>query len=175
MWLEKASLAAVLLGFQGLSTARAQTVTAVPLLDMTKFVGTWYEIARLPDKAQRKCVGDAFDIYTVGEKAGAFSLVTSCKLKDGTAQISNLSGRRKKKSVDGKLKVTTLWPFSRARWVLAIGPSYEWVLVGSPNRKTLWVMSRTATMAAEELRGIEGTATGEGFNVGRMVAVSQQP
>jgi apolipoprotein D and lipocalin family protein len=156
-------------------TAKAQAVSAVPQLDFNRFMGTWFEVARLPDKAQKKCVGNAFEIYTVADKAGSFALVESCKLKDGTSAVRNLTGKRAKKSVDGRLNVTTLWPFSRKQWVLAVGPDYDWALVGGPNHKTLWVLSRTLAMPDGTLREVEARATGEGFDVGKLVTVSQQP
>jgi apolipoprotein D and lipocalin family protein len=155
--------------------AHAQSATAVDRLDLGRFTGTWFEIARLPDKAQKQCVGGAFDMYTLGDKPGRFLLVTSCKLKDGTAKVRNLSGSRGKKSVDGKLKVTTLWPFSRKSWVLALAPDYGWALVGSPNHKTFWLLSRTASMPPDALQQAEAKAASEGFHVEKLKTVSQTP
>jgi apolipoprotein D and lipocalin family protein len=155
--------------------AHAQPAAAVDRLDLGRFTGTWFEIARLPDKAQKHCVGGAFDMYTLGDKPGRFTLLTSCKLKDGTAQVRNLSGRRGKNSVDGKLKVTTLWPFSRKIWVLALAPDYGWALVGSQNHKTLWLLSRTATMAPDALQQAQAKAASEGFHIEKLETVPQTP
>jgi len=155
--------------------AHAQSATAVDRLDLGRFTGTWFEIARMPDKAQKRCVGNAFDMYTLGDKPGRFSLLTSCKLTDKSAQVRNLSGGRGKKSMDGKLKVTTLWPFSHKNWVLALGPEYDWALVGTPNHKTLWVLSRTSAMPPDALRQAEAKAASEGFHVEKLETVSQMP
>ena len=154
--------------------AGAQSVTAVPKLDLNQFVGKWYEIARLPNKQEKNCVSDVVLLYALADKANQFQIVNACEIKNGNSDTHNGSGSRPKKSEDGKLKVSYIWPLTTKHWVLATGPSYEWVLVGSPNHKTLWVLSRTATMQPDVLAEIQAKATSEGFNISKMVTVSQR-
>jgi apolipoprotein D and lipocalin family protein len=152
----------------------AQKAAAVPQLDLNRFFGTWYEIARLPDKPEKKCVGDAFMIYAAKSKAWDFSEVTSCQLKDGSASVRNLTGKRaEKKGSDGRLKVITIWPLSAKYWVLAVAPDYSWALLGTPNHKMVWVLSRTASLAPDVLTQAESQAASQGFNTGKLVMVAQ--
>ncbi len=72
---------------------------------------------------------------------------------------------------DGKLKVSYLWPFSQKYWVLAVGPEYTWALVGNPNHKELWVLSRTETMNPEMLEEIKSKAAAEGFEGAKLIQV----
>ncbi len=154
--------------------ACGQGVRAVPKLDMGRFVGVWYELARIPAKKE-KCVSDELAIYTVRYKAGRFAVVNSCKAKDGGIETKNGSGKAQDKSGDGRLKVSYTWPFYHKRWVLATGAEYEWALVGSPDHKMLAVLGRKATLPPELLAEIKGRATAEGFDVGKLAGMPQTP
>ena len=150
--------------------ALGQAATAVPKLDMGRFVGVWYEVARISAKKD-KCASDALAIYTAGDKKRRWALVNSCKAKDGSIGTKNGVVKAQDKSGDGRLKVAYTWPFYHKQWVLAVGPEYEWALVGSANHKTLAVLSRTSTVGAETMAGIRAKAAGEGFEVGKLVGV----
>jgi len=165
-------LGAMGLGLAGL--AGGQTVAAVPALDLNRYTGTWYEVARYPNKAEKHCVSDAVMLYALADKAKKFQVVSSCATKDGYRNVRNGNGKRADKSEDGRLKVSYSWPFSSKYWVLAIDPEYsEWALVGNPNRKTLWVLSRTGAMRPEVLAEVEAKASAEGFDAAKLVRVTQ--
>jgi len=156
----------------GACAARGQAVVSVPKLDLNRFATGWYEIARLPNKREKKCVSNAFQIYAPAYKPGHFQYVQSCLLQDGETNIRNLNGRLDEER-DGKLKLSTFPLFSTKLWVMATGPDFEWALVGSPNHNLLWVLSRTATMDSAVLQQVEGIATAQGFTVGKLEMVVQ--
>ena len=151
----------------------AQTVTAVPKLDLNRFMGTWYEIARLPNKTERRCVSDVAVLFALGESKRGFQIGTSCQLKDGTPDEYDSTGKMDKAG-DGRLKLGLLWPFTSHYWVLAVGPQYEWALVGSPNHKTLWILSRTPTLDAAVLTQLKANATAAGFKLEKLIVVPQK-
>lgn len=156
------------------SNATGQTVHAVSTLDLTRYHGEWYKVAHLPIKSEKHCVGDTVILYAARYKPGQFQVVTTCKTKQGLSDVRDMNGRRADKGGDGKLKVTTIWPFSTQEWVLALGNNYEWALVGSPNHKLLWILSRTPALEPEVLAGIKATAAAQGYDTGRLVAIPQQ-
>lgn len=156
----------------GACAARGQAVVALPKLDLNRFATGWYEIARLPNKPEKKCVSNAFQMYAPGNKPGRFQYLQSCLLKDGETNIRNLTGRLDEEG-DGKLKLGTLPLFRTKLWVMATGPDFEWALVGSPDHKLLWVLSRTATMDSAVLQQVEGVAAAQGFKVGKLETVVQ--
>lgn len=151
----------------------AQTVTAVPKLDMDRFTGTWYVIARIPDKYDKHCTRDAVLLVALGDKPRSLQLVNACQTKQGYIDVRNTDGKAEDKIGDGKLKLRTLWPFYRKYWVLGLGPDYSWSLVGSPNHKDLAVLSRSATLAPEVLSQIDTVATAEGFALPKLVMQPQ--
>ena len=153
--------------------SRGQTVSAVPSLDLPKFTGNWYEIARLPTKRDKSCDHDSVVLIALGDKKDSLQLVIACQTKKGFTQVRNVDGKPEDKTSDGKLKVTTIWPFTRKYWVLAVDPNYDWALVGSPNHKELWVLARALTMDAPLLATIEGKASAEGFDTGKLISTPQ--
>ncbi len=155
--------------------ASGQQASAVPALDLNRFFGTWFEIARLPNRAEKKCVGDAFQMYASAYKPAHFQVVDSCTLKDRSKDVRNINGKRASKTGDGKLKLGSFFPFTSKLWVLAMAPDDSWALVGSPNHKSLWVLARTATISPGVLAEAESKASSEGFKTARLVLVSQQP
>jgi apolipoprotein D and lipocalin family protein len=153
----------------GLVQAEAQAVSPVPKLDLKRFSGAWYEMALYPNKKEKKCVSDGVVLYALGDKPGRLQVVTSCMLKGGATDVRNANGKLADKSGDGKLKVSYLWPFSTKYWVLATGPEYEWVVVGSPDHKLLWILSRTAVMKAETMDEAKAKAGAMGFDTAKLV------
>ena len=79
----------------------------------------------------------------------------------------------KHNTANGKFKVITLFPFSRKYWILAVGPNYEWSLIGSPNHKGVWLFSRTPTLGPDVLAQVEARAAAEGFPAARLVMTPQ--
>ncbi len=167
--------AAMLLGMMlgVLGTGCAQAATAVPVLDLDRFLGQWYQIARLPDKAEKKCAANVFALYAASDRKGRFSEVRSCMVKPGDNDIANEDGRQDK-SGDGRLSVTHLVLLHQKRWVLAIAPDYSWALLGDPKHKSLWVLSRTATLSDAVLADVKGRAAAQGFDVGKLLMVKQE-
>ena len=169
-WASTMAAAAMLMGTAG--AGRAQAVTPVAQLDLNRFLGQWYEIARLPDKPQKKCSANAFRLYAASDRKGRFSEVQSCLVTPGDHNIDNLNGRQDK-SGDGKLTVKYFVLLKHKRWILAIAPDYSWALMGDPKHKTLWVLSRTATLEPAVLADAEARASAQGFDVSKLVTVKQ--
>ena len=156
----------------GAGAVNAQSVTAVPKLDVNKLSVGWYEIARLPNKSEKACVSNAQQIYAPSNKAVKLQVVDSCLLKDGEANARNVTAKLDKEG-DGKLKVGSFFLFASKEWVLASAPDWNWVLIGSPNHKLLWVLSRKEKMDAGVLQQIEAMATAQGFDTAKLEMVPQ--
>jgi apolipoprotein D and lipocalin family protein len=152
--------------------ATAQAVTAVPRLNLEGYMGAWYEQARYPNKREKTCVSDNMVLYALGDKPNSFQIVTSCEIKGGNSDAWNGKGKAGSTG-DGRLKLSRFLIFSTKYWVLAAGPDNEWALVGNPNRKFLWVLSKTATLKPEVLAEIEAKATAEGFDTAKLLKVAQ--
>jgi apolipoprotein D and lipocalin family protein len=159
-----------------LTIARAQTispVSAVTAFNADRIRGTWYEIARYPYNKEKHCVSDARELIAPDYKPTQLLLVDACVTKAGDTEARNLTAVAKKKSTGGEFKVRTFWPFWRKYWILALSPDYSWTMLGSPDHKTLWIFSKSPTLAPDLLAEIEAKAAAEGFPANRLVMTPQ--
>ncbi len=127
-------------------TAPLDTVNHV---DLSRYVGKWYEIALVPNEFQSMCVADTQANYR--SEGDIIRVTNRCRKQDGTlAEVNGIA-----KIVDGsgnaKLRVSFFRPFYGDYWVLALDPEYRWVLVGEPKRKYGWVLSRTTELNGRDL------------------------
>ena len=149
----------------------AQSATAVPKVDLDKLTGTWYQIAKLPVKAEKKCLSDGTVLYALNDKRRTFQIGTFCTIAGGDQDSSNTVGKLDKIG-DGKIKVRRLVLLSRPYWVLAADPAYSWALVGTPNHKSLWILARQTTLTPDLYSTIQSTAAAQGFPVDKLVLVT---
>lgn len=144
----------------------------VDSIDLQRYAGTWYEIARYPNRFQRKCVSDTKAEYTLRQD-GKIQVVNSCRQRDGSLK----SARGKAKVVDRKtssrLKVTFFWPFSGDYWIIGLDPEYRYAIVGEPNRKYLWILSRTPAMTDALYQEAVQTIESAGYDASRLVSTPQ--
>lgn len=153
--------------------ASGQPVIAVPLVDLDRFAGVWYEIARLPSKREKNCLADVVELVALADKPDRLQLVHTCKAKKDYTDVSNASLKAERGSGGGKLKVTYLWPFHERDWILDLGANYDWVLIGSPDHKILMAFSRTPTLDPEVLSEMRQKAAVEGYATDQIKMVLQ--
>jgi apolipoprotein D and lipocalin family protein len=128
---------------------QAQELKAVPSVDLHKYAGTWYEIARYPNRFQNDCAGDVTATYTIDEDG--IEVVNRCRKQSG--EVTEAKGRARLASEDGpnsKLKVRfapaflSIFSFVWGNyWIIDLAPDYSYAVIGEPERKYLWILSRT--------------------------------
>jgi len=149
----------------------AQEAKPVSKLDDMQFRGSYYQIARLPDKKEKHCIGNAVEMVARGDKLNEIDMVDSCKTKGSYADVRNTKAKRQNKKIDdGRLKITTFWPLSRRYWVLATAPDYSWFLSGTPNHKNLWIYAKSPALDDAQLNEIKALATSSGYNLAKLIS-----
>jgi apolipoprotein D and lipocalin family protein len=118
----------------------------VNFVDLKRYVGTWYEIARFPNRFQKGCVGTTAT-YTL-RKDGKIDVMNQCRKGTLDGEISSVKGRAwvVDNKTNAKLKVSFFWPFSGHYWIIDLGENYEYAVVGHPDRKYLRILSRSPKM-----------------------------
>lgn len=143
---------AVLVGLGMATMAYAQTkpLHVVEKVELDKYLGVWYEVARKPMYFQNKCDRDVSATYTLNEN-GNIAVDNRCYAQDGKLNQSSGEAFVQNAPFNSKLKVSFLpesirWlPVGRGDyWILKIADDYQTVLVGEPKRKYMWVLSRSA-------------------------------
>lgn len=138
------------LGLVTMTYAQSKSLHAVDKVELDKYLGVWYEIARKPMYFENKCARDVTATYTLNEN-GNIVVDNRCYSKDGKLNQSIGEAFVQNAPFNSKLKVGFLpeavrWlPVARGDyWILKLDEDYQTVLVGEPQRKYMWILSRSA-------------------------------
>jgi apolipoprotein D and lipocalin family protein len=145
-------------------------VTAVLRLDLDKYLGRWYEICRLPIRWEDETATDITATYSLNED-GNVRVDNRCFDEDGKPSRA-IGEAVPVDDARSRLKVTFLpeyvrWiPFTKGDyWVLKIDPAYRTALVGTPDRKYLWLLSRQPILAEAMKAEYLDEARRQGFDL----------
>ena len=145
----------------------------VEQLDITRYAGTWYEIARLPNRFEKglECVSATYTLRDDGKitvQNRGVSIEDHSKVSDikGVAWVPD-------SSKPGQIKVQFFWPFAGKYWVIALDENYNYALVGDPSRKFLWVLSKSKSLDEQIYDDLIKTAKKYGFAVEDVIKVNQ--
>jgi apolipoprotein D and lipocalin family protein len=141
-------------------------------LDLERFQGRWYEIARIPRDYDQTCHDTTADYTLVGPNALEFR--HECHLSSPSGKLSTFDApaRAEDPSVPAKLTLD-LGLYRGSYWVLDIGKDYEYAVVGHPSLTMLWVLSRAPTLDADAYAHALDLARRDGFNPDELVTTPQ--
>jgi apolipoprotein D and lipocalin family protein len=143
----------------------------VPHVELEKYLGKWYEIAHLPAKFQEGC-NETTATYTL-LKDGSISVLNQ-STKNGKMKQAKGKAKVVDKNSNAKLKVTFFWPFYGDYWIIKLGNDYDYSVVGTPNRKYLWILSRTPQMDDKLYSQLVEYAKSKGFDVNKLIKTLQK-
>ena len=166
-----------------LATTSAQTLASdvkpVEKLDLDKYLGTWVEIASIPQFFQRKCVRDTRATYSAAENS-LIKVENVCTRDDGAREKAEGRARRVDAESAAKLEVTFLELFGEYRfwvaggyWVIALDANYQWAVVGHPSRRFGWVLARERRLSPVALAEIIGRVKSQGYDACEFVVTPQ--
>lgn len=149
--------------------SKHKPLEVVESVNLESYQGTWYEIARLPNRFEKglKCVTAHYEL----EKNGKITVINKGHKTASPGVIESVRGTAKvpNKAEPGKLKVTFFWPFYGKYWIIDLDKNYQYALVGSPSRKYLWVLSRNREMGDKTFQRLKKIAQEQGFDVSRLI------
>jgi apolipoprotein D and lipocalin family protein len=130
----------------------------VPQVDLQRYAGLWYEIAKIPNRFQKKCAGHTTAEYTLRDD-NKIRVVNRCVKEDGSVEeiegiakvVDPVSQTRLKVSFFRPLGISLFWG---DYWIIGLGQDYEYAIVGTPNRKYGWILSRKPQLSKDKLEDI---------------------
>ncbi|MGM9427296.1 lipocalin family protein [Hydrogenophaga sp. MI9] len=161
------------------STTPPEPLQAIERLDVGRYLGTWYEIAKYPNRFQRQCVADTQALYRQRDD-GQIDVVNRCRQANG--EMTEAVGRARQ---DGpadsprlEVRFASAWlswlPMVWANyWVIDLDPGYQLVAVSEPNREYLWVLSRTPAVDAAAYQALLGRLQAKGFDLSKLEKTAQ--
>lgn len=153
----------------GYSEAPLETVEG---LDIDRYLGTWYEIGRLPFRVQEGCVATTATYSRIDTRT--IRVLNECRDERFDGELRSASAKAWVADDDpARLKVQFFWPFRADYWVIALDPGYRWAMVGQPSRKYLWILAREPDMSEAQYRELLERAAAQGYDVSRMKRTPQ--
>ena len=147
----------------------------VAQLDLARYAGTWFEVARFPNSFQdggdRGCIATTAT-YTP-RPDGQVGVTNRCLDFAGMPREVEGGAYAVEGSGNARLRVSFFWPFYGDYWVLGLDPGYRWAVVGAPDRDYLWILSRTPAMPAGAYAEAVGIAAAQGFAITRLQTTPQ--
>lgn len=142
-------------------------------LDLDRYVGVWYEVARYPAPFQQGCFATTAEYTRLDD--GTIEVVNRCR--DGAFDGRERSVRGKARVPDAtepaKLKVSFFGPFEADYWVIDVDEDYRYAIVSEPRRRFLWILSRTPTLDESTMEMLLADLAQRGFDPARIERTPQ--
>lgn len=138
----------------------------VPRVELERYLGTWYEIATIPQRFQKGCTGVTATYSLL--PGGDIRVVNACRKDSLNGKSKSVTGKAwvTDKSTNAKLKVRFFWPFSGDYWIVELDSAdYRYAVVGHPNRKYLWILCRRPQMEEPLYRDLLSRIAGHGYDL----------
>jgi apolipoprotein D and lipocalin family protein len=144
-------------------------------VDVKRYMGTWFEIAKFPQRFERGLVGIRADYSLLPN--GKVRVLNSGYKEDFNGKLKTVKGKAwvVDTTTNAKLKVSFFWPFAADYWIIDLGKDYEYAAIGEPSRKYLWILSRTPLMDETVYNGLLKRMQDKGFEISKLERNPQKP
>jgi apolipoprotein D and lipocalin family protein len=166
--------------FQAVAQQSDQAVKTIASLDVPRYLGTWYEIAKFPNWFQKKCISNTKAVYTA-KPDGNIRVLNSCKTASGeTSEAEGLARQiGAKDSPKLEVRFAPAWlsflPMVWGDyWVIDLDPQYQLAAVSDPSREYLWVLSRTPQLDPKAYADLLQRLQQQSFDIQKLELTSQK-
>lgn len=161
------------------SPTSSDALRTIPSLDVARYMGTWYEIAKYPNSFQKKCIGGAKADYSLMSD-GRVKVINRCRIEGGGLSEAVGVARQVGTSTSPKLEVrfAPAWlsflPFVWGDyWVIELDDDYRLAAVSEPKREYLWILSRTPKVDPVSYNALLTRLRQKGFDLHKLEVVQQ--
>ena len=139
-------------------------LTTVDYVEVDRYLGEWFEIARLPNRFEKNCEGVTAQYSRRDD--GLLKVVNTCRQGAPDGKEKRAKGRAKivDEVTNAKLKVSFFGPFWGDYWIIDLADDYSYAVVGEPSGRFLWILARTSSLSQIELSTILARLQEVGYN-----------
>ena len=157
----------------------ATEVRTVDYVDLERYLGTWYEIASIPQRFQKNCYSHTQAEYSFASN-GQIKVINSCLTQNEEQEM--VEGRAKVAIDDGsnaKLKVTFVrfldwvYLFAGNYWIIDLANDYSYAVVGDPTAQYAWILSRTPSLPLQSLEMAKRALISNGYDLCQLMTSIQ--
>jgi apolipoprotein D and lipocalin family protein len=143
-------------------------------VDLSRYIGKWYEIASFPQSFQKGCNCSTAEYFLTDE--GYIRVLNSCRKGSVDGELKTAEGKAwiEDEKTNAKLSVQFFWPFKGDYWIIELAEDYSWAVVGHPNREYLWILSRTPKMESAQYNTILDKVRKKGFDISKLNLTIQE-
>ncbi len=162
-------ISALTLTLSFMSCKPTTTLSTVSVVDLSRYSGTWYELASYPQYFEKGCT----NVKATYTPKDGYIEVYNQSIKKG--KPNNIKGKAfvVENSGNAKLKVQFFWPFKGDYWIIDLAEDYSWAVVSNPARTTLWILSRAPQMNETLYNELIEKLVNNGFNESKIVKMAQ--
>ena len=172
---------AVVLSMFSVGSVNGQTqqgeLQTVSHVDLDRYIGTWYEFAKIPNWFQKKCARNTTATYAPKDD-GRIKVINRCYQADGSPEEAEGTARIVDTTTNAKLEVSFvrilgIQLFWGDYWIIGLDADYRYAVVGTPSRKYGWILSRTRTLSPNDERDAFEILKSKGYNPDDFVKTDQ--
>lgn len=176
---------ALLLGYVGARTfARTgsgdQPLSTIASIEVDRYLGTWYEIARFPNRFERQCARDTSATYSL-RGDGRIRVLNRCRKQDGGEVVAEGVAHQVGDAASPRLKVRfapailSFLPMVWGDyWVIDLDANYRLSAVSEPSREYLWILSRTRQVDPAAYRALLARLAAQGLDTSKLMLTPQE-
>ncbi|WP_417327259.1 lipocalin family protein [Halarcobacter sp.] len=115
-------------------------IKSVQTVDLDRYVGSWYEIARYEHKFEKDCK-NVTATYSIKEN-DKIEVINRCTKMTNSEKTEAIGEAYSVDNTNAKLKVSFFWPFYGDYWIIMLDKNYSYAVISEPSKKYLWILSR---------------------------------
>ncbi len=154
-----------------------QPPVTVDSVDLQKYAGKWFEIARIPNSFQKKCDRNTTATYILRDD-GRIDVINRCIEKDGSINeakgIAEVVDRKSNSKLEVSfVRILGIQLFWGDYWIIGLDKNYRYAVVGNPSRKYGWILSRTPGLSREDMDTVFEILKKQGYDPNDFVMTEQ--
>ncbi|MGN6850070.1 MAG: lipocalin family protein [Sphingomicrobium sp.] len=142
-------------------------------VDLQRYLGVWFEIARYNQRFERSCAGGVTATYSLRADE-SIDVVNRCRESDGSTKEAHGRAKIVDRVTNAKIKVNFFGPFYGDYWILDHADDYSWSIAGEPSGRYLWILSRASNPGETVIKELVRRAQGLGYDT-RLLIYTEQP
>lgn len=157
-----------------LSCKEEKAHPTVDYVDLDRFMGDWYVISIMPNMFEKKAV-NSIETYEMTDKGDIEITYTFFKgSREGKKKVMHPKASVYNKETNAEWRVQFFWPVKFPYLVIWLDEDYETTVIGVPNRKYAWIMSRSPEIDKEHYREILSYMKATGYDVDKLMEIPQE-
>jgi apolipoprotein D and lipocalin family protein len=148
-------------------------IKTVPYVDLNKFMGDWYVIANIPTFLEKNATNavESYKLNSKGEVETTFSFYKNSP--EGEKKTYYPKGFIVDKKSNAVWKMQFLWPFKLTSLIIDLAVDYSYTVIGVPNRKYVWIMSRKPELSEKTYKSILEKLESIGYDLSKIKKLPQ--